>query len=146
MDRLFDDISSIDRRIIINAYSNGKHYKKNKGLNINNSFIIDNKYRSLTPNCTYNNKLRTTPHTNNNTNKLAFKHYKKIKQMFDDLNVKNFDNYYCDYNNNSDVKINKIENKIKNKKSYFGIETNNNDENFTYICNCTFNNYIKKLN
>lgn len=146
MDRLFDDISSIDRRIIINAYSYGKHYKKNKGLNINNSFIIDNKYRSLTPNCTYNNKLRTTPHTNNNTNKLAFKHYKKIKQMFDDLNVKNYDNYYCDYNNNSDVKINKIENKIKNKKSYFGIETNNNDENFTYICNCTFNNYIKKLN
>jgi hypothetical protein len=147
MDRLFDDISSIDRRIIINAYSNGKQYKKNKGLNINNSFLNENnKYRSLTPNCTYNNKVRTTPCTNNNTNKLAFKHYKKIKQMFDDLNVKNYDNYYCDYNNNSDVKINKIGNKIHNKKSYFGIETNINDENFTYICNCTFNNYIKKLN
>ena len=49
-------------------------------------------------------------------------------------------------NNNSDVKINKIGNKIHNKKSYFGIETNINDENFTYICNCTFNNYIRKLN
>ena len=147
MDRLFDDISSIDRRIIINAYSKGKQYKKNKGLNINNSFINENnKYRSLTPNCTWNNKVRTTPCTNNNTNKLAFKHYKKIKQMFDDLNVKNYDNYYCDYNNNSDVKVNKIGNKIHNKKSYFGIETNINDENFTYICNCTFNNYIRKLN
>ena len=147
MDRLFDDISSIDRRIIINAYSNGKQYKKNKGLNINNSFLNENnKYRSLTPNCICNNKVRTIPCTNNNTNKLAFKHYKKIKQMFDDLNVKNYDNYYCDYNNNSDVKINKIGNKIHNKKSYFGIETNINDENFTYICNCTFNNYIKKLN
>ena len=62
MDRLFDDISSIDRRIIINAYSKGKQYKKNKGLNINNSFINENnKYRSLTPNCTWNNKVRTTP-------------------------------------------------------------------------------------
>ena len=146
MDRLFDDISSIGRRIIINAYNNGKKMKKNKGLTINNSFINENsKYRSLTLNCTYNNKIKTTPCTNNNINKLSFKHYKKIKQMFDDLNVKNYDKY-CDYNNNSDVKLNKIGNKIENKKSYFGIETNINDENFSYICNCTFNNYIKKSN
>ena len=53
--------------------------------------------------------------------------------MFDALyNKKNNKNYY-------------YKNKKEKKGQYSGIETND-DENFTYICNCTFNNYIKKLN
>ena len=152
MDKLFEDISSTDRRIILNEYSNNKNIKKNKSLYLFNSYINDsnNIYRSLTPNCY--NKIRTCPSTNNNTNKLAFKHYKKIRQMFDDLcntNDKNNDKYYdnYNYNYNNDLNIDKKE-KI-NKKDNIGNETTNNNDkdiNFAYICDCTFNNYIKKLN
>ena len=125
MNKLFKDISSIDRRTIINVYSNNKKIKKNKSVNI--SFLND-KNRYSTPD-NYNNK----DYSNNNTNKLAFKHYKKIRLMFDVLyNKKNIKNNY-------------YKNKKEKKGQYSGIETND-DENFTYICNCTFNNYIKKLN
>ena len=126
MDKLFKDISSIDRRTIINIYSNNKKIKKNKSANV--SFLND-KNRYSTPDNYNINK----DHSNNNTNKLAFKHYKKIRLMFDVLY------------NKKDNKNDYYKNKKEEKGQYFGIETND-DENFTYISNCTFNNYIKKLN
>ena len=130
MNKLFKDISSIDRRTIINIYSNNKKIKRN--ISVCNSFLNDKiKYRYLTPD-NYN-KNKANQYTNNNTNKLAFKHYKKIRLMFDVLYK--MDNKKNNYNKN----------KKEKKGKYFGIEPND-DENFNYICNCTFNNYIKKLN
>ena len=136
MNKLFEDISSIERRTIINIYGNNKKMHKNRSVSINNSFLKDkNKYRNSTSDIYYRNKNNTNPLLNNNTNKLAFKHYKKIRLMFDVLN-KTENKFYCkdQYNN--------IPKKEEIKK---GMETNS-DENFAYICNCTFNNYIKKLN
>ena len=54
--------------------------------------------------------------------------------MFDDLYKTDNKFYDNDFNKSK-----------KEKAKCFGIETND-DENFAYICNCTFNNYIKKLN
>jgi hypothetical protein len=130
MNKLFEDISSIERRTIINIYGNIKKMTKNKSMNINNSFLQEkiNKYRYSTPDIFYCNKNKTNP----NTNKLAFKHYNKIRLMFDVLYKKENKFYY------------KENNKSKKEEIKKGVETD--DENFSYICNCTFNNYIKKLN
>ena len=57
--------------------------------------------------------------------------------MFDDLYKIDNKFYENDFNKSKKDKI--------KKSKCFGIETND-DENFAYICNCTFNNYIKKLN
>ena len=138
MNKLFNDISSLDRRTIINIYSNNRKIKKNKSISINNSYFNENnKLRYSTPNYCHNDKNKTNPCINNNTNKLAFKHYKKIRQMFDDLYKIDNKFYENDFNKSKKDKI--------KKSKCFGIETND-DENFAYICNCTFNNYIKKLN
>ena len=87
-----------------------------------------------------NYKIKSIPHKNNNTNKLAYKHYKKIKRMFNDLFKSNtIDNY-----NNKNFNINK--NQKINKNKYSWTENNKSDDNFACICDCTFNNYIRKLN
>ena len=47
------------------------------------------------------------------------------------------------------MNLNKSKNEKIKENKYFGTDTNNIDkidDNFTYICNCTFNNYIRKLN
>ena len=136
MNKLFEDISSIEKRAIINIYS--RKIKKNKSLNSYNFFMKENneKKRSLTP-IFYNNDNMDNHFIDNKTNKLAFKHYKKISLMFEDLNKSN---YYK--NNNKEKKKAKI-----NMNKYSGNENNNKeDKNFSNICNCTFNNYLKNIN
>ena len=144
MNKLFEDISSLERRIIINIYS--KKIKKNKSfnvyndyLNINNNNNIYYNKRTSTPNYYNNGNIKTIPCTNNNTNKLAIKHYKKISRMLDNIYKTNNNNLY-------NINLNKSKNEKIKENKYFGTETNKVDDNFTYICNCTFNNYIKKLN
>ena len=142
MNKLFEDISSLERRIIINIYS--KKMKKNKSLNIYNSYLNNysfgnNNKRSSTPNCCVDEKNRSVPHTNNNTNKLAFKHYKKISRLLDNI-------YKIDNKKYNIINLNKSKNEKTNENKHFGTENNKIDDNFRYICNCTFNNYIKKLN
>ena len=139
MNKLFDDISSMERAIIINIYS--KKLKKNKSLGLYNSFSKDNnKIRMNTPSYYISNyKLKSIPYKNNNTNKLAFKHYKKIKKMYGDLfKINTVDNYFnSSFNSSKNEKI--------NINKYSGTVSNKVDENFICICNCTFNNYIRKL-
>ena len=140
MNKLFDDISSMERRIIVNIY--GKKLRNNNSFNLYTSFSKDNnKTRMSTPNYYIRNyKIKSIPHKNNNTNKLAYKHYKKIKRMFNDLFKSNtIDNY-----NNKNFNINK--NQKINKNKYSWTENNKSDDNFACICDCTFNNYIRKLN
>ena len=143
MNKLFEDISSLERRIIINKYS--KKIKKNKSFNIYNDYLNinnNNNYynkRTSTPNYYSNEKIKTIQCTNSNTNKLAFKHYKKISRMLDNIYKNNNNNLY-------NINLNRSKNEKIKENKYFGTETNKVDENFAYICNCTFNNYIKKLN
>ena len=137
MNKLFEDISSIEKRTIINIYNN--KIKKNKSLNLYNYLLEENNdsKRALTPNY-YNNDRKKEIHcTDNKTNKLAFKHYKKISLMFEDLYKSK---YYDNINENKKTSIN-----VNNK--YYGTENNKKtDNNFGYICNCTFNNYLKNIN
>ena len=137
MNKLFEDISSIEKRTIINIYNN--KLKKNKSLNLYNYLLEDNidSKRALTPNYYNNDKKRGIHCTDNKTNKLAFKHYKKISLMFEDLYKSNF--YDNNLNENKKTSIN-----MNNK--YYGTENNKKKDNFGYICNCTFNNYLKNIN
>ena len=144
MNKLYDDLSSLERRIIINIYS--KKLNKNKSLKINNIFLnkSNNNKRTSTPNSFVNEKIKTLPNTNQNTNKLAFKHYKKISRMLDNITKSNKKS-----KNFINMNLNKSKNEKIKENKYFGTDTNNIDkidDNFTYICNCTFNNYIRKLN
>jgi hypothetical protein len=146
MNKLYEDLSSLERRTIINTYS--KKLKQNKSYNIYDSFLNKNNtnnIRTSTQNSYINEK--TIPNTNPNTNKLAFKHYKKISRMLDNIYESNKKNKkFCNIN------LNKSKNENIKENKYFGTDTNKIDkldkidDNFTYICNCTFNNYIKKLN
>ena len=146
MNKLYEDLSSLERRTIINTYS--KKLKQNKSYNTYDSFLNKNNtnnIRTSTQNSYINEK--TIPNTNPNTNKLAFKHYKKISRMLDNIYESNKKNKkFCNIN------LNKSKNENIKENKYFGTDTNKIDkldkidDNFTYICNCTFNNYIKKLN
>ena len=71
--------------------------------------------------------------SNKNTNKLAEKHYLKMQKMMDVYNIK--------YNNKSSS------NKTS-KSIYKQFINHNNDKNnkFSFINDCTFNNYLKNLN
>ena len=137
MNKLFEDISSIEKRAIINIYNN--KLKKNKSLNLYNYLLEENNdsKRALTPNYYNNDKKREIHCTDNKTNKLAFKHYKKISLMFEDLYKSNY--YDNKLNENKETNIN-----MNNK--YFGTDNNQKNDNFGYICNCTFNNYLKNIN
>ena len=135
MTKLFKDISSIEKRTIINIYS--KNLKKNKTLNSYNYLLEENnvKKRALTPNFNNNDELREIHCNDNKTNKLAFKHYKKISLMFEDLYKSK---YYDNINENKKTKL--------KKNIYFGTENNQKDDNFVYIRNYSYNNFLKNLN
>ena len=145
MNKLFEDLSSLERRMIINTYS--KKLKKNESFNNNSLYLskcVHNNRRISNPNnyC----KEKTIHNTNHNTNKLAFKHYKKISRILDNILKSNKKCKNC-----CSVNLNESKNEKKENK-YFGTDTNKIDkldkidDNFTYICNCTFDNYIRNLN
>ena len=205
MNRLFENISSIERRQLINEYNNRRqknnyinNYNKNinkerknnsliKKESINNKRMItrsymtsttdnndfDNNYFSCRPktpiynkikkNNTYsnyfnsnkmydiNNKKSQKTIVNNNTNKLAHKHFMRIQKMMNDYNNKYKNKYnYNDKNikNNGifDVKhnFNSLVSKIP-KDSHRSALLNENGK-FSSINDCTFNNYLKSLN
>ena len=217
MTKLFENISSTDRRQIINEYhkrrqnningNNKNNFINNYNKNINkprknysffknerdsntshltnvsnNRFItrnyvstdnnnFDNNFLSSRPktpvygmiqknkgynyfNINLNNKnknLKTI--TNNNTNKLAHKHFMKVQKMMNDYNNKyktNLNNYKININNCFDngYKMNKNNRIVKNKsnkESFRNIILNENKK-FSCINDCTFNNYLKNLN
>ena len=89
MNKLFEDISLIEKGEIINKYKTIQ--KKNKSLDIGNSYYS---YKS-------NNSSNFNFFMNNNTNKLANNHYNKIMKYFDTLSKKQ--------NTNNLIKENKTE-------------------------------------
>ena len=206
MNKLFENISSIERRQLINEYNNRRQKNindKNKYLNNynhnlhnsrkNNSLIKKEKDNSInnnnysskrmitrsnitTDNNNFdNNYLSSRPKTpvynmvkknngynffsnlnnqksqktivNNNTNKLAQKHFMRIQKMMDD-----YSNKYKNTNNEKnlyncfDKKINYsgLNNKIP-KNNCRDLMLNENKK-FSSINDCTFSNYIKNLN
>ena len=206
MNKLFENISSIERRQLINEYNNRRQknindknkYLNNYNHNLNNSrknnslikkekdnSINTNNYSSkrmitrsniTTDNNNFdNNYLSSRPKTpvynmvkknngynffsnlnnqksqktivNNNTNKLAQKHFMRIQKMMDD-----YSNKYKNTNNEKnlyncfDKKINYsgLNNKIP-KNNCRDLMLNENKK-FSSINDCTFSNYIKNLN
>ena len=57
--------------------------------------------------------------------------------MFEDLYKNN-----CYDNNLNEIK----KTNINVNSKYFGTDNNQKNDNFGYICNCTFNNYLKNIN
>ena len=213
MSKLFENISSIDRRQLINEYNNNRSKKiinKTKNNSINNynknintnqkrkNYSLLNKYRdsnnsninnisnnrniarnyiSTDNNNFDNNFLSSRPKTpiygvinkssgnnfqnnlnnrrtivNNNTNKLAHKHFMRIQKMMNDYNNKykaNFNNKEinsdCFDRNNKMNQNKKIINYKAAKNSNKSIFSNENKK-FSSINDCTFNNYLKSLN
>ena len=123
MDKLFEDISLIEKREIINKYKNG--CRKNKSLDIKNS---NNNLQRI-----YNNKnyYKNNFHWNNNTEKLAINYYNKVRNLFNELSNKRNQK-----NNNTN----------KRNKEKFEVNINISKNFNNNISNCTFNNYIKSLN
>jgi len=123
MDKLFEDISLIEKREIINKYKNG--CRKNKSLDVKNS---NNNLQRI-----YNNKNYYTNnfHLNNNTEKFAINYYNKVRNMFNELSNKRNQK-----NNNTN----------KRNKEKFEVNINISKNFNNNISNCTFNNYIKSLN
>ena len=123
MDKLFEDISLIEKNEIINRYKNISKRNKSLDLKTNNTGRnhID---KNRTQNYFYINY-------NTNTNKLSNKYYNKVMKFFNEL-----------------PSSTKNKNKIilkKDKEIIRGNINMNNDFN-SNISNCTFNNYIKSLN
>ena len=208
MNKLFENISSVDRRQLINEYNNRrqknlndnnkylnnynkntnnsrKNYsliKKEKANSINNNNKFSNKriitrsnismdnnnfdnnylssrpktpvYKTVKKNNEYNffnnlNKIKSQKTiVNNNTNKLAKKHFMRIQKMMDD-----YSNKYKDTNNKKNLYNNCFDKYI----SYSALNSNitknncrdiilNENKKFSSINDCTFNNYIKNLN
>ena len=214
MTKLFENISSTERRQIINEYNNRRQrnisdkndnipinynknkknnsLSKNKNNNLNNinyknynsqsrmltrNYVstennnFDSHYLSCRPrtpvykmvhkNSSYdyfnnlNKKKSQKTIVNNNTNKLAHKHFMRIQKMMSDYNNKYktsmnqnnmetendcFDRYNVVQRNN-----NGILNAKTPKFSYRSIFLNENKK-FNSINDCTFNNYLKNLN
>ena len=123
MDKLFEDISLIEKNEIINRYKNISKRNKSLDLRTNNTYR-NNSDKNRTQNYFYINN-------NTNTNILSNKYYNKMMKFFNDL---------------SNTDKNKNENILKKNKEIIkrGININNNFN--SNISNCTFNNYIKSLN
>ena len=208
MNKLFENISSIERRQLINEYNNRRqknnfeknNYVNNYNKNINkerknyslikkdNSNIYNNKrmitrsyLTSTTDNNDFdNNYLSSRPKTpiysmiqknighnyfnnvksvnnkksqktivNNNTNKLAHKHFMRIQKMMNDYNNKyknvyNGKNIKNNYNFDKKQNFSSLSSKIS-KNSQRSLLLNKNKK-FSSINDCTFNNYLKSLN
>ena len=82
MNKLFEEISSVERREIIRYYK--KQMKRSYSVNI--CHVINNNINVKNTNY---EKVAVTPVINNNTNKLAYKHDQKIKKMFSEYLIKN---------------------------------------------------------
>ena len=122
MDKLFKDISKTERREIINYY-----YKSRKNKSFCMNYNSRNKYNFNMP---YNNYKSKDLTLNNDTNKLAYNYYNKIKRMYDELCL-----------------TSPMNNKKSKKKNKNNLGRNiNRDNGLTNISNYTFNNYIKSLN
>ena len=142
MSKLFEEISSVERREIIRYYKS-KKMKRSYSLNIcnimNNSSNINIKYVN-------NEKIDVAPVINNNTNKLAYKHDQKIKKMFSEYLIKN-QRKTKDFNNEFFDRRGRSNHSGYFRNSFENINDVNNDcKNFTKIRNCTYSNYLKKLN
>jgi len=123
MDKLFEDISLIEKNEIINRYKNISKRKKSLDLRNNNTHR-NNIYQNRTQNNFYINN-------NTNTNILSNKYYNKMMKFFNDL---------------SNTDKNKNENIINKNKEIIKRSINISNNFNSNISNCTFNNYIKSLN
>ena len=125
MDKLFEDISLIEKNEIINRYKNISKRYKSLNLKTNNTgrSHID---KNRTQNYFYSNY-------NTNTNKLSNKYYNKVMKFFNELS-------------SSTKNKNKNENILKKDKEIIRGNINMNNDYNSNISNCTFNNYIKSLN
>ena len=139
MNKLFEEISSVERREIIRYYK--KQMKRSYSVNI--CHVINNNINVKNTNY---EKIAVTPVINNNTNKLAYKHDQKIKKMFSEYLIKN-------QKKTKDIDDEFFDNRGRtNHSGYFrnSFENINNVNNdckiFTKIRNCTYSNYLKKLN
>ena len=123
MDKLFEDISLIEKREIINRFKNV--YRRNKSLDLinNNSQSIQ-----INQNNTYNNFYINN---NTNTDKLAVNYYNKMVRLFNELSSTN-------KNKNRKILKKNSDNNLCIYKSNYSYNNN--------ISDCTFNNYIKNLN
>ena len=123
MDKLFEDISLIEKNEIINRYKNISKRNKSLDLKTNNTGRnhID---KNRTQNYFYINY-------NTNTNKLSNKYYNKVMKFFNEL---------------SSSTKNKNDNILKKNKEIIRGNININNDFNSNISNCTFNNYIKSLN
>jgi len=123
MDKLFEDISLIEKNEIINRYKNISKRNKSLDLKTNNTgrSLID---KNRTQNYFYSNY-------NTNTNKLSNKYYNKVMKFFNEL---------------SSSTKNKNDNILKKNKEIIRGNININNDFNSNISNCTFNNYIKSLN
>jgi hypothetical protein len=123
MDKLFEDISLIEKNEIINGYKIVS--KRNKSLDLrNNNTYRNNIYQNRTQNNFYINN-------NTNTNILSNKYYNKMMKFFNGL---------------SNTDKNKNENILKKNKEIIRRSINISNNFNSNISNCTFNNYIKSLN
>ena len=147
----------------ISNISHNRNIARNYISTDNNNF--DNNYFSSRPktpiygmiNKNYNdnyinnlNNLNTKKTiVNSNTNKLAYKHFMRIQKMMNDYNNKNRINLNYNeikndcFDRNKLYKMNQINYK-PSKKIIFSTE--NKNQKFTSINDCTFNNYLKNLN
>jgi len=123
MDKLFEDISLIEKNEIINRYKNISKRNKSLDLRTNNTYR-NNSDKNRTQNYFYINN-------NTNTNILSNKYYNKMMKFFNDL---------------SNTDKNKNENIINKNKEIIKRSINISNNFNSNISNCTFNNYIKSLN
>jgi hypothetical protein len=150
MNKLFENISFLDRRELIREYSDFNMRKQNlfenNNKNINKKYLYDysnfNFSRAKTPMPinNYENK-KETKIVNKNTNKLAEKHYLKMQKMMDIYNTK----YNIKSNKNNNNKF-YSKTSCNNYNHFFNGNNNNKNKKFTSINDCTFNNYLKNLN
>jgi len=156
MNSLYNDLTIVDKHTLINTYRNTSKRSNSLSNNKNNTTI--NSKMNLQNKSTINKNKNVSSVDNKrkidvNTERLANNHDKRIEQMFDNYmriyNNKDYNNIYFDnnYNNQHTVQssnLNKSE-YFNNKNNNTSIRDNNNSE-FSSICNFTFDNYMKSLN
>ena len=154
MNSLYNDLTIVDKHTLINTYRNtakrSNSLSNKNNATINSKMNLQNKSKISNKNV---NSLDNKRKIDVNTERLANNHDKRIEQMFDNYmriyNNKDYNNIYFDnnYNNQHTVQSSNL-----NKSEYFNNRNNNtsirdnNNSEFSSICNFTFDNYMKSLN
>ena len=156
MNSLYNDLTLVDKHTLINTYRNTS--KRSKSISTNNNTTINSKMNLQNKSKINKNKnvssLDNKRKIDVNTERLANNHDKRIEQMFDNYmrtyNNKDYNNIYFDNNNYNNQHT--VQSSNLNKSEYFNNRNNNtsirdnNNSEFSSICNFTFDNYMKSLN